>query len=405
MMNKKRGFTMAEALSVIILLGVIATITIPTTVNRMTANQNRTKIKKALATYDSAVRLMISENRITSVERLNNLMSQNNCSRVYNYFKAVEQDGCIFKTADGVWWDVGTDNNGASMAKALIATDRDLLDIDEASKENLNPKNAFYLITDFDERKVPHIADMAFVNQKGLRTQIMNTSKLYAFVDNKKIYNYYNFCTTETLKSCVLKNTDGSVNFYNDKGVLVGIRRTCQNGINCKTNNLEAHNNCYKEGYTGNCEQYGGTCKIQEDVCDNYVAKYYLDSTIGGLVQDKDLRDKIMNSHPGGANFERVGVVYAGCEMGATSIEQCDTTKPATYTINYKAPKGTIEVYYYNVTDDIDTQIKNAKSFKMTLWKQNSVKGGSAIACDYYRCTDYDFATCASKPTNSECYE
>ena len=178
--TNKKAFTMAEALSVLILLGVVAAVTIPATVNRVTANQNRARIKKAIATYDSAVRLMISENRITSTARLNNLMSANDCSRVYSYFKAVESHGCIFKTTDGVWW------NMAVVSEPIVAFNR--ANVTEDAGRDLATNNAFCFNAEIDsnDRQALRVNDLTYLENNGDYLKYAYLQKTYNFLENKK---------------------------------------------------------------------------------------------------------------------------------------------------------------------------------------------------------------------------
>ena len=238
-MNKfKNAFTMAEALSVLILLGVVAAITIPATVNRMTVNQNRAKLKKALATYDSAVRLIVSENRIKNKQRLDDYISANNCQNIYRYFKAVESNGCQFKTTDGVWWDVGTEANGASMSKTLVSFNR--RDLTQNNAFNKTEYKAFYFVSDFDTNHSLRIMDLGYFSQTGKSVGIINTAKINAFINNKKINDYYKYCgnNIEERKSCIFveRYAEGlySTAYYEENGNLVSWRNACNSvGVNC----------------------------------------------------------------------------------------------------------------------------------------------------------------------------
>ena len=228
--KRRVAFTIAEALSVIILLGVIATITIPTTINRMTANQNRTKIKKALATYDSAIRLIVSENRITNKTRLDNYISANNCQNIYRYFKAIEQNGCVFKTADGVWWDVGTANNDTTISNVLVAFKR--ADLTKAKGWSETTNDAFYFHTEFDDRGALRIQDTQYSNFIGDVSGILDCAKTYAFLEKKKMYDYYKICQENDNASCMrLHNTNGTYAqvFLTNTGQRSAIRYGCTN--------------------------------------------------------------------------------------------------------------------------------------------------------------------------------
>ena len=63
---KKEGFTLAEVLITLSILGVVAAITVPSLINKQTESANRTKVKKAMAAYEKALTQMVIENDIRS---------------------------------------------------------------------------------------------------------------------------------------------------------------------------------------------------------------------------------------------------------------------------------------------------------------------------------------------------
>ena len=50
-----KSFTLAEIISVVLIMGIIAVLTIPVAVNKSINTVNRTKVKKAMAAYDRAL--------------------------------------------------------------------------------------------------------------------------------------------------------------------------------------------------------------------------------------------------------------------------------------------------------------------------------------------------------------
>ena len=104
---KKSGFTLAEAISVLVLLGTVAAITIPSVWHNVRVSADRTRLKKAMALYDSVIRTFTTENRITTIDKLNRDGSANSCEGIRRYFKVIDGNGsCQFKTVEGVWWDM-----------------------------------------------------------------------------------------------------------------------------------------------------------------------------------------------------------------------------------------------------------------------------------------------------------
>ena len=115
-MNKKRNkkaFTLAETLITLTILGVVAAITIPGLVRRQIEAANRTKIKKAMSVYDTAINKMVIENGIKDNAALVSTAgnADNNCAGSSPYFKISQGSGCEFKTSDGLWWNISDIEN------------------------------------------------------------------------------------------------------------------------------------------------------------------------------------------------------------------------------------------------------------------------------------------------------
>ena len=55
------GFTLAETLITLTILGVVAAITVPSLINKYIESSNRTKVKKAMAAYEKALNQIIIE--------------------------------------------------------------------------------------------------------------------------------------------------------------------------------------------------------------------------------------------------------------------------------------------------------------------------------------------------------
>ena len=90
-MRKENAFTLAETMIVIVVLGIIATLTIPALVNKNKESVAKTKVRKAMAAYESALNKMIIENDLKSDTALNEWASATaNCGNPSNYFKKVQ---------------------------------------------------------------------------------------------------------------------------------------------------------------------------------------------------------------------------------------------------------------------------------------------------------------------------
>ena len=120
-----RGFTLAETLITLTILGVVAAITVPSLINKQIESANRTKVKKAMAVYEKALNQMIEN-------------GDNNCR---------------FKTADRVWWDI------TDIQNPIIAFKRE--DLNKEQALTMNTYKAFYFIGRYDDKNILRINDFA----------------------------------------------------------------------------------------------------------------------------------------------------------------------------------------------------------------------------------------------------
>jgi len=137
----KKAFTLAELLIVLSIIGIVASMTVPSALHNSIEKRNIVKVKKAVTVYEQTIQSIIIENNILSDAALSqwaDSKNKNNCSNTSQYFKISDGNGCIFKTSDGLWWDI--DN----ISKPIIALkENDLTDLS-------NP-TTFQLITQFDK--------------------------------------------------------------------------------------------------------------------------------------------------------------------------------------------------------------------------------------------------------------
>ena len=107
--EKFAAFTLAETLITLTILGVVAAITVPMLINKQMEAANRTKLKKAMATYEKALNQMIIDNDIKGTITAVEGFGIGECDISSEYFKAVEilnGNNCRFKTADKVGYDI-----------------------------------------------------------------------------------------------------------------------------------------------------------------------------------------------------------------------------------------------------------------------------------------------------------
>ena len=162
--TKKFGFTLAEVLISLVILGIVAAITIPATISKSTNRANKIKIKKALSVYDNVINKIIIENNLPrSQSDLTNFINGNDnlCSRASTYFKIIELEtpgnDCRFRASDGLWWDV------TDISNTIVAFEK--TDLNHVTANGAEYK-AFKLVTRFDPQGSIRINDSGFSNYK-----------------------------------------------------------------------------------------------------------------------------------------------------------------------------------------------------------------------------------------------
>ena len=106
---KQNAFTVAETMIVLIILGTLFTLIIPSTINKHRENINRVKIKKAMAYYEVVFKKLVVDNHIMTDTGFDRKLQTNNCDKIKKQFKIIETDSanpCIFRSAEDIWWNV-----------------------------------------------------------------------------------------------------------------------------------------------------------------------------------------------------------------------------------------------------------------------------------------------------------
>ena len=189
---KKRAFTLAETLITLTILGVVAAITIPALVNRQIENSNRTKVKKAMATYEKALNQIVIDNDIkTDAELTSWTQEQNDCDKTIKYFNPVEEvDPCIVKMPDGLWWDIGDIKNPIIfLNKKLLTPIPDWytrLDYAKTLEDENGKKIYVYAMIGRIDSKTDslRINDKAYEDSEQFEDYPIYLAKLYSFVNN-----------------------------------------------------------------------------------------------------------------------------------------------------------------------------------------------------------------------------
>ena len=190
--EKRKGFTLAETLITLTILGVVAAITVPMLINKQMEAANRTRVKKAMAAYEKALNQMIIENDLKSGDAIKAfgevVIDGLGCANTRPYFKAIESvsgNNCRFKTADRVWRDI-TDIQHPIIAlnddyknATLLGEGADTLESLAKSGDN---KEVFGMVGTIDNGVVR-------INDKGATTDTDDAAllnKTYAFINNEK---------------------------------------------------------------------------------------------------------------------------------------------------------------------------------------------------------------------------
>ena len=185
------GFTLAETLITLTILGVIAAITVPMLINKQMEAANRTKLKKAMAAYEKAFNQMIIDNDIRTNQ---GIIDEFTCEKVRKYFKIAKNDpdgnSCRFKTSDRVWWDIADiENPFIILDEKYSGNDRaDFIEGYATQLEDENGKKLpiYGMVGRFDDKGILRINDKGYEDSIGLNNDYNQKilAKLYSFVNN-----------------------------------------------------------------------------------------------------------------------------------------------------------------------------------------------------------------------------
>ena len=184
----KRGFTLAETLVALTVIGIIASITVPALVKRQGDKTNRVKIKKAISVYDTMMNNIVAENGIKSNVELENFLTANNCNNIANYLRFKERDNCTFKTYDDVYWQFPTEYNNEGKVYAMVG-------FKESNVNSFNSADAFrnYSIQSGDpifELSSTFSNGGFHVNDGVAFSNNSNKEHLYNYINNQEQVSY-----------------------------------------------------------------------------------------------------------------------------------------------------------------------------------------------------------------------
>lgn len=143
-MKNRYAFTLAEIMAVLVLLGVVMVITVPSALSNALTKSRRLKIKRAVSVYQQVVESMVIENDLPRSEAyIDRITKENNCKFIREYFKISDtvNTGCKFKSVNNIWWDF---QNG--LTHGIVSFDEK--DLNESVAES-DVYNAFIFVTNF----------------------------------------------------------------------------------------------------------------------------------------------------------------------------------------------------------------------------------------------------------------
>lgn len=260
-----KAFTLAEVLVTLTILGIVASITVPGIVKRQTERTNKTKILKAMTTYESVLQQIAINEGISSISALKSLAKSSSsierpaknangddivqthvisdCSNLLKYLKVSDnvkvttgketarrtsESNCRkIRTSDGLWWDFN------SIDKPIVAFKDENLSATIANSTDNN--DAFYFIAKWPENSRTPVANttenLSISNKFELmdtlnnanETSVYGNAKTNEMLNMKKLYSFVgkdfspggvkNICTEE---KCCEGKTSSCMEMYLD---------------------------------------------------------------------------------------------------------------------------------------------------------------------------------------------
>ena len=179
---KKIGFTLAEVLITLVIIGVIAAMTVPTLMNNTNAQEFRSALKKAISGTNQALTLHyalegLSAQDYTSNSDLVDGVFKTRMSTIDGdeNFTSSDCDGAVFTTADGMMFCVASTYTSANNDDDSAACDS--YNINPCSSSNATPN----LWIDVNGVKKPNVATTSSKRPKDIYQAMIYAQKVVPF--------------------------------------------------------------------------------------------------------------------------------------------------------------------------------------------------------------------------------
>ena len=179
---KKLGFTLAEVLITLVIIGVIAAMTVPTLMNNTNAQEFRSALKKAIAGTNQALTLHyalegLSTQDYTTGEALVDGIFKTRMSTIEgdDTFTTDDCEGDVFTTADGMMFCVSSNYSSANDDDDASACDS--YNINPCATSNAAPN----LWIDVNGVKKPNVATTSSKRPKDVYQAMIYSQKVVPF--------------------------------------------------------------------------------------------------------------------------------------------------------------------------------------------------------------------------------
>ena len=176
-LSNRRGFSLAENITVLTILGLMVAILIPAMLNSRNTAKDRVAMRKAVAMYQGILEKgLISSTGQTVRANLQTSIWGADCADIENVF-AVDThiaNTCYFTTKDGIQWYI--DNNYALIKLKGVKTElnaANLADIRALAADDNNLK-VFYITYDINNRQIRMFQGAGALNVSKTRNFIMD---------------------------------------------------------------------------------------------------------------------------------------------------------------------------------------------------------------------------------------